>query len=42
MNNHSIQTACSHAPAMPTGTPAAAARAFAQSNTLPLAERSTP
>ena len=41
MNNASIYTACSHAPAMRTGTPAVAARAFAQSTTLPLAERST-
>jgi hypothetical protein len=41
MNNASIFTACSHARAMRTGTPAVAARAFAQSTTLPLAERST-
>jgi hypothetical protein len=42
MNNASIHTACSHAPVMRTGTPAVAARAFAQGNTLSLAERATP
>jgi hypothetical protein len=43
MNNASIHTAtCTHAPVMRTGTPADAARAFMQSNALPLAERSMP
>jgi hypothetical protein len=34
--------ACSKAAAMRTGKPAVAARAFAQGDTLPLAERPTP
>jgi hypothetical protein len=43
MNKAPIHTvACSSAAVMRTGTPAAAARALAQSNTLPLAERRTP
>jgi hypothetical protein len=42
MNNASIYTACSNAPVMRIGTPAGAPRAFAQSNTLPLAKRPTP
>jgi hypothetical protein len=42
MNTALIYTACSNAPAMRTGTPAVAPRAFARSNTLPLAERPTP
>jgi hypothetical protein len=38
MNKASIHTVtCRHAPVMRTGTPAVAAHAFAQSNTLPLA-----
>jgi hypothetical protein len=42
MNKALIYTACSNALVMPSGTPAAATRALAQTTTLPLAERRTP
>ena len=42
MNNPSIEIACSNSPVVGTDTPARAARAFAQANTPPLAERPTP
>jgi hypothetical protein len=42
MNNALTYIACSNAPAMRTGMPAVASRAFAQSNMLALVERPTP